>query len=354
MPRSVRLWSWLLLACLINQNFAVFAADRDRLQQLLHRFPEADLNQDGQLSLQEAKAFRDRKRGTATEPAKRQRAFQKSGLKTSTSRQAASLQAPVDGLNGLYMGHSFFNPVAQELVNRIPDSTIVDHRAYIVAAGGINGSPKYLWDAAAKREQGLQHLAAGGVDVLALTYHSPETSSLQDYQRWMDAALRKNPDIRLVLGVPWGSYIHDADLAQLSEMDSKMDFFFEQVIEPLRAAYPKNQVVFCPYGLGVNELVRRLLQADLPGVKYVMHPDPAARAASKRSGEQLVNDQIGHGGELVIRLSALIMLAVIYDYDLSLLSSQKIEKLPEIDLVAIAEKIVQRIQPYNALYDEAD
>jgi hypothetical protein len=240
----------LLLTGFITQNFAVFAAERDRLQQLLHRFPEADLNQDGQLSLQEAKAFRDRQRGT-TEPDKRQRAFQKSGLKTASSSQAASLQ---------------------------------------------------------------------------------------------------NPDIRLVLGVPWGSYIHDVDLAQLSEMDAKMDFYFEQVIEPLRAAYPKNQVVFCPYGLGVNELVRRLLQDDLSGVQYVMHPDPGARAASKRSGEQLVNDQIGHGGELVIRLSALIMLAVIYDYDLTLLRPQKIQKLPEIDLVAIAEKIVQRIRPYNELY----
>jgi hypothetical protein len=55
MLRSVRLWSWLLLACLINQNFVVFAADRDRLQQLLHRFPEADLNQDGQLSFKKPK-----------------------------------------------------------------------------------------------------------------------------------------------------------------------------------------------------------------------------------------------------------------------------------------------------------
>lgn len=350
MLHSVRLWSWLLLACLINQNVVVFAADRDRLQQLLHRFPEADLNQDGQLSLQEARAFRDRKRGTTSEPADRQKAFQKSGLKTSTSRQATSLQAPVDGLNGLYMGHSFFNPVAHELVNRIPDSTIVDHRAYIVAAGGIHGSPKYLWDAAAKREQGLQYLQAGGVDVLALTYHSPETSSLRDYKRWMDVAVRQNPHIRLVLGLPWGSYIHGATIDDLAEMDAKMDLFFEQVIVPLRAFYPKNPVVFCPYGLGVNELVRRLLQEDLPGVKYVMHPDPAARAASKRSGEQLVNDQIGHGGELVIRLSALIMLSVIYNYDLSLLSPQKIEKLPELDLVAIAEKIAQRIRPYNALY----
>lgn len=350
MLRSFRLASWLLLACLLNHNFVVFAVQQDRLQQLLHRFPEADLNQDGRLSPQEAKAFRDRKRGTTAEPNGRQRAFQKSGLKTASSRQADRLQDPVDGLNGLYMGHSFFNPVAQELVNRIPDSTIVDHRAYIVAAGGIHGSPKYLWDAPAKREQGLEHLEAGGVDVLALTYHSPETSSLRDYKRWMDVAVRKNPDIRLVLGLPWGSYIHDADLAQLSEMDAKMNLFFEQVIEPLRVAYPNNQIVFCPYGLGVNELVRRLLQEDLPGVKYVMHPDPAARAASKRSGEQLVNDPIGHGGELVIRLSSLIMLSVIYDYDLSLLSPQKIEKLPEIDLVAIAEEIVQRIRPYNVLY----
>ena len=248
------------------------------------------------------------------------------------------------------MGHSFFNPVARELVNRIPDSTIVDHRAYIVAAGGVNGSPKALWDAPAKRSQGIQHLQAGGVDVLSLTYFSPETSSLQDYKRWMDTALEHNPDIRMVLGLPWGRYVHGANLDDLATMDEKIDLFFEQVIKPLRAAYPNNQIIFCPYGLGVNELVRRLLQDNLPGVKYVMHPDPAARAASKRSGEQLVNDQIGHGGELVIRLSALIMLAVIYDYDLSLLSSQKMKKLPEIDLVAIAEKIVQRIQPYNALY----
>lgn len=348
--RSIHGWILLtLFTFLMGAGSALAAQERARLQEVLQRFPEADLNRDGQLSLQEAKAFRERMRGSS-QPVDRKPMRQKSGQRSASSRQASTLQDPVAGYNGLYMGHSFFHPVAHELVNRIPDSTIVAHRAGLVAAGGVNGSPKLLWDDPAKRSDGVQYLAAGGVDLLVMTYHSPETSALKDYQQWIDTALRHNPAITFVLSLPWAGngYIHQADLEGLDAIDAKMHLFYEKMILPLRQAYPDNRIVYCPYGLGVHELARRVLQDNLPGVQYVLNPDPAERSRSQRKGEQLVKDRMGHGGELVIRLSALIMLAVIYDYDLSKMSPQKIENLPEIDLLDIAKSIYERIQPYNA------
>ena len=63
-----------------------------------------------------------------------------------------------------------------------------------------------------------------------------------------------------------------------------------------------------------------------------------------------MNDETGHGGKLVARLSALLWLQTLYDYDLSMMEPQKVEGLPDIDISEIATEVAGHIAPYNSLY----
>jgi hypothetical protein len=124
--------------------------------------------------------------------------------------------------------------------------------------------------------------------------------------------------------------------------------FNETLIAALREKYPKNRVFFCPYALGAYELIDRLRDQKLPGVKYILDPNRKTRAESKRKKRQLFNDELGHSGELVSALGALLWLQTLYEYDLSKLEDQRVDGLGKIDLRELAQVVSKRIAPFNA------
>ena len=63
-----------------------------------------------------------------------------------------------------------------------------------------------------------------------------------------------------------------------------------------------------------------------------------------------MNDETGHGGDLITRLNALLWLQTLYDYDLSKLEARTVEGLPDVDLSEIAMEVAKRIAPYNSIY----
>ena len=98
------------------------------------------------------------------------------------------------------------------------------------------------------------------------------------------------------------------------------------------------------------ELVKRLNEKLLPGAKYTLDPNPGTRKKSQQKNEQLVNDNLGHGGKLITYLNALMWLQTIYGYDVSTLKKQRVMGLPEVDLNEIAVKVYKKIKPFNAVY----
>ena len=78
-----------------------------------------------------------------------------------------------------------------------------------------------------------------------------------------------------------------------------------------------------------------------------MDPNRKTRAESKRKKQQLFNDELGHSGELVSSLGALLWLQTLYEYDLSKLKKQRVEGLNEIDLNEIAQVVSKKIRPLN-------
>ena len=345
----MKLFPYLLLLISLPCFAAPTSENNERLKQALKKHPSADTNKDGILTMSEAraaiaKARRENGGGQLNaRPGKLPKLLKASG-------EAVAPGKEIKGLNGLYMGHSFFTPTARLLPTIIPDTNVVNHVTYSVMSGGQSGSPGMLWENETKRAYGQTYLDKGNVDLMAMTYYSPADSSLEHYAKWFDYAIAKNPSITLMVATPWGKHLHQADTKMLDEKEKRVAVLYEDLIVKLREKYPKNKVLFCPYGLGVHELARRVHKDELPGVNHVLNPDKSARQESKRTKDQLLNDELGHGGDPVSHLNALVWLQTIYDYDLSTLKKQRVAGLPDVDLNEIAGKVYKKISPFNAVY----
>jgi hypothetical protein len=336
-----------LMLSVLSSLAAPTSENNPRLKGAFKKFPAADTNGDGILTMAEAMAYKAKARGS-------QRGAQRQGrvkgpLQPRTvSGSPTAASATVKGYNGLYMGHSFFRPSATELLNVIPDTSIVNHTECIVMQGGQGGSPGFLWDHAGNRDRGQQYLDSGDVDLLVMTYYSPADSGIEHYSKWFDYAISRNPQTTFMVTIPWGKDLYRADRQELVDKETRIAALYDALIVDLRRKYPENRILYCPYGLGVYELIARLSDGKLPGVEHVLNPDKQARAQSKQNKDQLLNDELGHGGALVGKLGALLWLQTLYDYDMSTLKPQTVSGLPDIDLNEIAAKVHKRIAPFNA------
>ncbi|HCQ80557.1 MAG TPA: hypothetical protein DIV46_11320 [Verrucomicrobiales bacterium] len=353
-----RKWSWntpktrvFLFSLLLVPSFLaaplkgeISSKNNERLRQALKEYPEADINKDGVLTLIEARAFRAQQRGKegsqtrgeAISPTKVQDAPSKAILK----------EGEIKGYNGLYMGHSFFQPSVWQLAKMIP-SDIKGHTQYSVFSGGANGSPGGLWAAKKKREQAQKILESKKIDLLVMTYYSPRDSSVEHYSRWFDYAIAQNPAVTFMVALPWDKQPHKVGQSASEMAQKRVVEFNETLISALREKYSKNRILFCPYALGAYELVDRLRAKKLSGVKHILDPNRKTRGESKRKKQQLFNDELGHSGELVSSLGALLWLQTLYEYDLSKLKKQRVDGLSEIDLNEIAQIVSKRIAPLN-------
>ena len=59
---------------------------------------------------------------------------------------ASTTYAQPDGYTSLFMGHSFFRPVADGVAVHPPQAGIAGHSQTVVFAGGCNGAPLSLWN----------------------------------------------------------------------------------------------------------------------------------------------------------------------------------------------------------------
>jgi hypothetical protein len=257
----------------------------------------------------------------------------------------------IKGHNGLYMGHSFFWPSVRELEKLIPDSAVKGHKQCLVKAGGTGGSPANLWKNPKTRYAGQRHLNTKKIDLLVMTYYSPKDSSVDHYSQWFDYAIKQNPATTFMVTIPWGKSLYKADQEKLDDLKKRStQRLYDALIVKLRKRYPKNTILYCPYGLGTYELTKRLKDGKLTGVKYILNLDKQKRNGSKQKKEQLLNDELGHPGELVAKLGALLWFQTLYDYDLSELKTKRIKGLPDIDIKEIAATVSKQIKPLNAAY----
>jgi len=336
---------FLFLFCLLGLiAFDLSAAKKtsennEKLKEWLERFPAADKNKDGILTIPEVLEYRKTLKGTKPKKSS------SSAAKTTSGVDVPSDKA-IKGYNGLFMGHSFFRPAAENLLKIIPDTNVVNHTELIVMSGGASGSPGRLWENESKRKAGQAYLDKGNVEFFAMTYFDKSNSGVEHYSKWFDYALQKNPNITFMIALPWGAFLFKASQTEIDSAEQGYKKLFDELIVTLRKKYPNNKIIYCPYGLGVYELINRLNAGNLPGIKHILNPK-----RSKTSNDQILRDPLGHGTELVTILSSLIWMQTIYNYDISTIGKKyRAQGLPDIDLNEIAAKVYKKVQPYNSIY----
>jgi len=255
----------------------------------------------------------------------------------------ATAEVPDFGFNSLFIGHSFFIPVAQGLGDFVGAAGIAGHSQKVVFSGGATGAPLPLWNNASKSAEIKSYLDSGEVELFGMTYH-PSHPTTEGYENWIDYALEKNPTTRFFVGLPW-NFNPGAVNAQAyaSYWEEAHAGEWHDFLDSLRALYPGVEIYCIPYGQSASEL-RFLLEDDnLPGIDKL----------SGRAATSIYSDSFGHAGNFLRNLSRAVWLNAIYDVDLSLFPYATNDF---VDLNTIAKSIMDEHDPANnaAYHEDAD
>lgn len=246
---------------------------------------------------------------------------------------------PVEGARTLFVGHSFFVPVAESF-DRLAVRNGFDAHAFdsFFAPGGM-GSPASLWDDAdGSRTAITAKLASGDVEVFGLTTFSETTSTQADYERWIDLALSFNPDTRIFIGQPWAPAGPRVDAATFDDRVEALDAAIVPIVAALREAYPSTRIDYINYGKAASLMYLRYEDGQLPDVTCV--------SGCATTGTPLFSDGlIGHAGAMMTEVCALTWLNALYGADVLTLQFTPYQS----DVVAI----VQETMDYNAQFPRA-
>lgn len=252
---------------------------------------------------------------------------------------AAHADAPFpDGANALFAGHSFFAPVADAFDRIATDNGYSSHQMEVIFRSGPLGSPAALWSDEATRNQMIDTLSTGDVDLFGLTSFVGIGSSFEDYQLWFDTALSYNPDTTFFIGNPWlpgGSRAETQAYDQAIEQSALNTF---AVVEDLREAYPDSDIFYIDYGKTASVMKARYDAGELPDIEALL-PDPGNGISLD---DALFEDNLGHGGPMMLELSALSWMEYLYGADTGSLTLTPYES----DVEAIVDAVVAYNQPF--------
>ncbi|MEZ5382029.1 MAG: S-layer homology domain-containing protein [Microthrixaceae bacterium] len=220
---------------------------------------------------------------------------------------AHQVRGPGTGHNSLFIGHSFFRPIADQMDDHAANLGLEDHRQTVVFSGGASGSPQALWENAGKRAEIQGVLDGGDVELFGMTYH-PDYPSVDGYENWVGYALAKNPNTRFFVAFPWGTNPGSMDAATYaSNWHAAHETISHGIIDDLRVEFPGVVFYDIPYGQAAAELYARYEAGELPDVDALVSP----------SGDGIFRDSFGHGDSILLDLAELVWLRAIYGIPIS-------------------------------------
>jgi hypothetical protein len=239
-----------------------------------------------------------------------------------------------DGARCLFAGHSFFVPVALAFDDLAIDNEFSMHEMDSYFRGGAAGSPRALWEDPSSYEAIDAMLATGQVELFGLTSFAAENSRVEDYARWITLALTYNPDTRFFIGTPWvfgGPSLPTEDFEAANDAIGETMF---QVVAQLRSDFPDQQIYYLTYGKTASVMKRMFDAGELPDITQLTGPSPDAL---------FVDAVTGHGGPMMLEMSALSWLEVLYGAVLDDLVISPYES----DVQAILSEVLEHNQPYQ-------
>ncbi|MEM9200740.1 MAG: S-layer homology domain-containing protein [Actinomycetota bacterium] len=241
-----------------------------------------------------------------------------------------------EGFDSLFIGHSFFRPMAEQMATLAPAAGFDEHDQDVFFSGGASGAPLGIWNQPAKRTQIQEVLDTGTVELFGMTYH-PTYPTLEGYRNWIDYALANNDDTIFFVAIPWLTdpvTYTAADYA--ASVDAAYPVIAPPLIDQLRREYPNNTFFAIPYGIAAAELYTRWDAGELPDITQLVG----------RNGTGVFRDDFGHADEILEDLASLVWLRAMYDVDLTTFDAGYEWS---IDLNAIATSILDDHDPaYDA------
>ena len=223
------------------------------------------------------------------------------------SSPACGGPSPGDGFDSLFIGHSFFRPMAEEMAVLAPLAGFDAHTQEVVFSGGATGSPEGLWLQDTKRATIQAELDEGDIDLFGMTYH-PDYPSLTGYVNWIDYALAANPDTIVFVAIPWiTNPVNYTAASYAAALDVGYPAVAYPLIDSLRDEYPDTTIFAIPYGLSAGELYTRYADGELDDVTELVGSN----------GSGVFRDGFGHADHILEDLASLIWLQAIYGVDLA-------------------------------------
>jgi len=205
-------------------------------------------------------------------------------------------------------GHSFHVYIAKPLEELAAAASVPNHVNLGVQFLGGSSVTQH-WELPDDKNKTKQALGAGNVDVLTLSpnWIMPDPA----IDRFVDLALQKNPNTRIVVQMSWPAFDtmsltsrisknEERDTKTVEEISKVMDSakpVFEKQIDDINKRLGKQVVFVAPVGRAVLALRDKVIKGEAPGV-------------TKQS--ELFSDSLGHGKEPIQRLAAYCYFATIY------------------------------------------
>ena len=216
----------------------------------------------------------------------------------------------IDGLEVLYIGHSFGRPFAQNLGTAAHLAGVDGHEQHIIFRGGENGAPQAMWDAPDQQALIKERLDTGTVDVVVMICCSQEFKETggQSDQAVLDIsayALEQNPDTRIGLAMPWADY--PSTYPSVDEHRALTDAawpLYQQLAAGVGDELDAEVFAFY-HGAAVFEVRALFEQGLLSDVTNLIGP----------RADSVFTDEKGHAGTLAKDAGTLVWLHAIYGVD---------------------------------------
>lgn len=350
--------AWAILFSVLCCRSASAQFSEAQLQRWLKRFPAADANGDGKLSLTEAQAFRQqtqrdgggRKGGGAPKTFKVHPGWQQdhfpehaicyktpteiAKLYKSQSRDAVvSYKKPVDGsLRIVGTGHSFMAPGYKTFPQIAKASGLQQPPLVTHTGGGMTGSTRYKWE----QENGIFQFDRKPTPKLLASISNSSWDAMmwgpyyndrpEYYSCWIDFCLKYNPDMKFYLSDAWPQ-LDQLDSVPKSEAGLTSKLFkqlgqekfdlYSSIIKDLNRKYD-DKVFVMPTCEAMVLCVQYLNEGKLPGIEGV-HKFVGKKERS------LWRDHLGHLGPGLDRLEGYVFYATIYGRSPELISEEIFE-----------------------------
>jgi len=363
---------------------------KDQLAQLLKRFPQADANKDGILTVAEALAFRDKASGGGGAQRGAARSFKvhpgwdkekfpehavcyqsPERIRETYAKVLGSGRDPVTsfakpkdgGLRVVGTGHSFMGP-GYKTLPKICRAAGFQQPMHLHTGGGMTGSTRYKWE----QENGIFQFKGKAKPKLLASIANAEWEAMmwgpyfndrpEYYSCWIEFCLKYNPGMKFFLSDGWPQIEHldkiegatkkgfvPETIKQLGELQGQA---YGELIAPLNEKYP-GRVVIMPTCEAMVLASQYFQRGELPGVEG-LHRALGGKAKS------LWRDKLGHLGPGFEWLEGYVFYASLYRRSPELIGG-KVETggFPGEQLDKVFRKIAWQAvlaNPYSGIRDE--